>query len=1023
MLEHRFLQEAANWRERQHPNLLRILDADVQNHRLYLITDPIKGISLRSIIRDRRQAIPESTLLHWAGQVCDVLEYLHGQNPPIVLGCLSPAAMHVDETGNLQLIEVGLVRYQQSGLMGTARGVRGYAAPEQRRGEVTPRSDLYTLGIILYQAITRADPRDRPLPSLKKYARGFSDEVIEAISRAYRREPANRYESASALRQALVGSLAQPVAELSPFALVAGHATSNIPGLVQLCVSHWDDGLLALTTGRVADWLTDSLGAMDEQGHEANIVQVDKALKRTVLAQEQIKHETAQPGITSTAREIALNAAYASWLHDMGALGVRPSLQARPTRFDFGVVGARIKARSAIQIHNSGQGYLSGRVESALPWLVIPSPQFGCRAGETTEVRIEALGRRLPSGDTMSPQAIHVVSNGGNVWLEARASSSPPVLSVEQQELDFGPITRGASRVAHLTVANVGGGRLNGLVITRPPWLRVRHPTFSCPAGGSAQIAVELQSREIPRRAVRARRALAIDSDSGQAQVDIAWKWARPSLELDTAGLDLGSVERGTQVERVFTLSNSGTADLIGETVSNVEWMTVHPAQFQCPPGSSVPISVLCNTDSLPGGSTVEAKAITIRANAGTETLSASIEVLAPQLVIDSLTVDLGTVRDGERAEETIMVGNRGSMSWEGSISSDLPWLSVEPHEIHCAPGHFMPVTIVLRTEELAWGGEYELQQAIAIQGSGEHRTLGVRVNLVRPELEVARHSLAFGLIGRTEIASLPLEITNSGTGELEWEIELRGTWLETSDTSGTCGPGKTTIVDVNAYALAVDGDQGQAWLTVRSNGGRIDLPASVTLSSPRLVVEPQHIDLSSENYAPAVETVRISNRGVGALTGTIESQVPWLTCSSGIFACPTGVSAQIAVQATLDDLGAGTYSAQEAILVDSNGGTEAIKASLTLTLAPRLHVSVQELHIGHETEATFEIENQGLGTLRVQVAPKASWVSVDRNRWTIKAGKKARVRVSLSEAPPGAVGSLEIQAPNRTIQLPIVTG
>ena len=98
----------------------------------------------------------------------------------------------------------------------------------------------------------------------------------------------------------------------------------------------------------------------------------------------------------------------------------------------------------------------------------------------------------------------------------------------------------------------------------------MRHPEFSCPAGASAQIAVEMLSAELPKKAVRIRRALAVDSDSGQAQIDVAWKWARPALELDTAGLDLGSVGRGTRVERRLTLSNSGTADLVGQAIARV---------------------------------------------------------------------------------------------------------------------------------------------------------------------------------------------------------------------------------------------------------------------------------------------------------------------------------------------------------------------------------------------------------------------------------------------------------------------
>jgi|GEM_PF-5252969 len=60
VLEERFLQEAARWAGRRHPNILPILDADVQNHRLYLITAPIRGQSLHAIIQDRDYTVPDT---------------------------------------------------------------------------------------------------------------------------------------------------------------------------------------------------------------------------------------------------------------------------------------------------------------------------------------------------------------------------------------------------------------------------------------------------------------------------------------------------------------------------------------------------------------------------------------------------------------------------------------------------------------------------------------------------------------------------------------------------------------------------------------------------------------------------------------------------------------------------------------------------------------------------------------------------------------------------------------------------
>lgn len=1027
ILEQRFLDQAAAWQQRQHPNILRILDAEVNNHRLYLITEPIRGISLRSIVADRQQVVSEETLLHWTGQICDALDYLHNQQPPVILGCLSPAAIYVDQVGHVRLVEVGLVRFRRSGLIGQAKGVPGYAAPEQRQGQLTPRSDLYALGIILHQLITRHDPRERPLPPLRKYGRDISAPVLEAIAQAYRRDPQKRYASAAEMRRALLGTSSETEMQLPPFVFhikdqpgQGGQAANTLPGLLHLCIQHWDEGLLALSSGRIAEWLTDTVEELRQSGHLEQAERVDRVAQRTIQAREEIAQGTARPGASAAARDIARNSVFASWLQDLGALGLQPSLEAHPSRFDFGLVGATIKATSTLKIRNKGQGYLCGQVQGSLPWLTVPSPAFGCRSGETIEVRVEARGRTLPPGEVSSPQALHVVSNGGTVWIGARASSSPPVLRVDSRVLEYGPITRGASRVAYLTVSNQGGGRLAGHVVSRAPWLRVRHPSFSCTAGASAQIGIELISAELPRGAVLIRRALIVDSDSGQAQVDVKWKWARPGLELDTTGLDMGSVQRGTSVWRALTLFNSGTAELVGTSVSKVDWLQVSPSELRCAPGASQQLTVTCDTSRLPGGSTVEPEAIIIQANAGVQTLSASVEVLAPQLVVEPEELDLGSVRDGDQVEETVMVGNRGSLPWEGGIRVNVPWLTAEPAQVSCEPGHFVPVAIMLNTDALDSGGEWVQADALQIEGQGEQRAVAVRVALLRPELSFERRSLDFGLIGRTDIASLPLEIANTGTGELEWQIQVRGTWLEVIPSSGTCGSGETCSVQVNAYALAVDGESGQAWLAIRSNAGEADLSASVALSSPLLSVEPLSLELYSENFEPAAVEVRLSNHGVGQLRGIIRSTVPWLRPVPDTFVCDTGVSTQIQIEPDLEELKEGTYQALNALVVESNAGSEAIDVRLTLALIPRLHLSPERLLFDQALEQTLYLENVGYGSLRVQVVPDKAWIAVNRRDWTIKPGKQVRVRVRLIDAPAGEAGTLEIRGPEDTVRLPI---
>ncbi len=217
-----------------------------------------------------------------------------------------------------------------------------------------------------------------------------------------------------------------------------------------------------------------------------------------------------------------------------------------------------------------------------------------------------------------------------------------------------------------------------------------------------------------------------------------------------------------------------------------------------------------------------------------------------------------------------------------------------------------------------------------------------------------------------------------------------------------------------------MDGERGQAWLTVHSNGGRVDLPASVALSSPSLAVEPLSLELESENYAQTMQTIRISNRGVGTLKGKIAAQVPWLACKPETFQCATGVSTQIQVQANPEGMREGTYESVDALRIESNGGHRELSVSLILKLTPKLHLSPQVLRFGDVAEQVLQLENQGCGTLRVQVIPTEPWIAVNRQEWTIKPGKRARVKVRLVDAPQDAKGRVEIHTPDQIEHLPV---
>ncbi|HEY7417831.1 MAG TPA: protein kinase [Ktedonobacteraceae bacterium] len=148
-----------------HPGLPTIFEEfeEKQNH--YLVMDFIEGETLEAYVARRGGKLPLSEVLEIALQLCDILEYLHTQQPPVIFRDLKPANVMRTAQGHLYLIDFGIARHFKPGQIKdtTAFGSPGYAAPEQYgRAQTTPRADIYSLGALLHFLLTGIDPSLTP---------------------------------------------------------------------------------------------------------------------------------------------------------------------------------------------------------------------------------------------------------------------------------------------------------------------------------------------------------------------------------------------------------------------------------------------------------------------------------------------------------------------------------------------------------------------------------------------------------------------------------------------------------------------------------------------------------------------------------------------------------------------------------------------------------------------------------------------------------------------------------------------
>jgi serine/threonine protein kinase len=205
----------------QHPAIPKVYDFFEENGRVYLILELIPGKDLESVLDEQNGPLSEERVARWAAQICDVLSYLHGQQPdPLVFRDMKPSNVMVTPDERIVLIDFGIARDLVKS-RGTMIGTEGYSPPEQYRGEAEPRSDIYALGATLHQLLTNSDPRvetpftfhERPLRTLNP---NVSAEMAAIVAQALEYDKNLRWGSTQDMRAALtalpaLGGRAAPV--------------------------------------------------------------------------------------------------------------------------------------------------------------------------------------------------------------------------------------------------------------------------------------------------------------------------------------------------------------------------------------------------------------------------------------------------------------------------------------------------------------------------------------------------------------------------------------------------------------------------------------------------------------------------------------------------------------------------------------------------------------------------------------------------------------------------------------------
>jgi serine/threonine protein kinase/Tfp pilus assembly protein PilF len=282
----RFKREAQAAAALNHPNIITIHEVSEYEGRPYIAMEYVEGQSLKGLIGKKDMTINQ--VFDIAIQICEGLTKAHQQG--IVHRDVKPQNILVDKDGRARILDFGLARLEREAMItrtGSTVGTVAYMSPEQARGErVDQRSDIFSLGVVLYEMITLQTPfrgeheaammnsilSDTPEP-LARYKADVPQELERIVDKALRKDINTRYQSAADmmadLKQIQMETMTLSTKSVVRTAKVSRTGPILVSGAILLAVAVIIVGYLVLS--RTPTSVPPGMGKLEKAGWENSV--------------------------------------------------------------------------------------------------------------------------------------------------------------------------------------------------------------------------------------------------------------------------------------------------------------------------------------------------------------------------------------------------------------------------------------------------------------------------------------------------------------------------------------------------------------------------------------------------------------------------------------------------------------------------------------------------------------------------------------------------------------------------------